>query len=188
MILTECVHGTLDNFFHLFNHLLNRIDFHPIFAFTLQRYLIICHFFGQQMTQRYRRIAILAIFFSFEYTVRMLKFAGLKETGKQYTEGSVTQIILVSFYYFDGSYGSRILVPYFGTLLLLSFIDIIVTSGSYIPMTKTMFKTLSGSNGSSHRTNNLKNAETEVTAIDDQRFSFVKVTFSKIPRHGSNGI
>lgn len=109
----------------------------------------------------------------------MLKFAGLKETGKQYTEGSVTQIILVSFYYFDGSYGSRILVPYFGTLLLLSFIDIIVTSGSYIPMTKTIFKTLSGSNGSSHRTNNLKNAETEVTAIDDQRFSFVKVTFSK---------
>lgn len=139
MILTECVHGTLDNFFHLFNHLLNRIDFHPIFAFTLQRYLIICHFFGQQMTQRYRRIAILAIFFSFEYTVRMLKFAGLKETGKQYTEGSVTQIILVSFSYFDGSYGSRILVPYFGTLLLLSFIDIIVTSGSYIPMTKTIF-------------------------------------------------
>lgn len=110
----------------------------------------------------------------------MLKFAGLKETGKQYTE--------VSFYYFDGSYGSRILVPYFGTLLLLSFIDIIVTSGSYIPMTKTMFKTLSGSNGSSHRTTDLKNAETEVTAIDDQRFNFVKVTFSKIPRHGSNGI
>lgn len=51
-----------------------------------------------------------------------------------------------------------------------------------------MFKTLSPFNGAGHRTNNLKNAETEVTAIDDQRFSFVKVTFSKIPRHGSTGM
>lgn len=142
----------------------------------------------QSIEKRYRRIAILAIFFSFEYIVRLLKFAGLKETGKRYTEGSVTQIILVSFYYFDGSYRSRLLVRYFGTLLLPSFIDIIVTSGSYIPVTKTMFKTLSPFNGAGHRTNNLKNAETEVTAIDDQRFSFVKVTFSKIPRHGSTGM
>lgn len=130
------------------------------------------------MTQRYRRIAVLAIFFfSLGYAAPLLKFAGLKETGKRYTEGNVTRKLSVSFCYFDdGSYGSRVMVPYFGTLLLLSFINIIVTSGLYIPVTKTIYKTLSPFNGAAYRANNLQDEETHVTSIDDKSLSVEQVT------------
>lgn len=68
---------------------------------------------------------------------------------------------------------------WFGTSERFCCLLSLISSGSYIPVTKTMFKTLSPFNGAGHRTNNLKNAETEVTAIDDQRFSFVKALFRK---------
>lgn len=151
---------------------------HLIFAIALQRYLLICRPFGQQMTQAYRRIAVLAIFlFSLGYAAPFLKFAGLRETSKLYTEGNGTREISVSFCYFDdGSYGSPVMVPYFGALLLLSFINIIVTSGLYIPVTRTIYRTLSPFNRAAYWTNHLKNGETTVTSLDDQN------TLSEIPR------
>lgn len=157
---------------------------HLIFAIALQRYLIICRPFGKQMTQTYRRIAVLAIFlFSLGYAAPLLKFAGLKETGKRYIEGNDTQKISVSFCYFDGgSYGSRVMVPYFGTLLLLSFINIIATSGLYIPVTKTIYKTLSPFNGAAYRVNNLQDEETRVTSTDDHSSSFEQAKITEIPR------
>lgn len=157
---------------------------HLIFAIALQRYLIICRPFGRQMTPTYRRIAVVVIFlFSLGYAAPLLKFAGLKETGKFYEEGNVTRNASVSFCYFDdGSYGSRAMVPYFGMLLLLSFINIIVTSGLYIPVTKTIYKTLSPFNGAGYKTQNLEDGETHMTSVDAQSSSTEKVTSLEIPK------
>lgn len=161
---------------------------HLILTIALQRYLMICRPFGQQLTRWYCRLAIGIIFlFSFGYAAPVLKFGGLYETTEKLETGNDTRNISVSICHFDdGSHGSGVMVPYFGALLLISFINIIVTSGLYIPVTKTIYRTLSPYNGPSYRASRIVDGDTRITSRDTQSSSVEKFTMSEIPRQGLN--
>lgn len=108
---------------------------HLIFTIALQKYLTICRQFGQQMTRKYCRIAVVTNFlFSFGYAAPVIKFQGLNKLWRFST-----------CHLYDGSDGYSVLVPYnLGSLLLLSFINIVATFCLYIPVAKTLYRTLSG--------------------------------------------
>lgn len=104
---------------------------HLIFAIALQKYLTICRPFGQQMTRKYCRIAVVTNFlFSFGYAAPVLKFQGLNKLWRFST-----------CHLYDGSDGYSVLVPYLGSLLLLSFINIVAIFCLYIPVAKTIYRT-----------------------------------------------
>uniref|UniRef100_K1RCX5 [Phe13]-bombesin receptor n=1 Tax=Magallana gigas TaxID=29159 RepID=K1RCX5_MAGGI len=161
---------------------------HLILTIALQRYLMICRPFGQQLTLWYCRLAVGIIFlFSSGYAAPVLKFGGLYQTTEKLNTGNETRNISVSICHFDdGSHGSGVMVPYFGTLLLISFINIIVTSGLYIPVTKTIYRTLSPFNGPSYRASRVVDGDTRVTSRDTQSSSVEKIIMSEIPRQGSS--
>lgn len=120
---------------------------HLIFTIALQRYLMICRPFGQQMTKRFCKIAVVIIsVVSFGYSSPVLKFGNLFDVMIKFNSGNATRNVSLSYCHFDdNSQQSNVMVPYFGTLLVLTFINIIGTSGLYIPVTKTIYKALSPS-------------------------------------------
>lgn len=142
------------------------ISAHLIFAIALQRYLMICRPFGQQMTRKYCRIAVVTIsLFSFGYAAPVLKFAGLNKGWR------------VSFCHLDdGSHGSNVMVPYFGSLLLLSFINIVATFCMYIPVVKTIYRTLSQNNIHGDRANVVQDQDIHVSSKYTQNIGVEKMT------------
>ncbi|XP_048748665.1 cholecystokinin receptor type A-like [Ostrea edulis] len=158
------------------------VSAHTILAIALQRYLIICRPFGQQMSRKSCRVSILLIFlFSVGYAAPVLKFGGFYNTTIKRNSANGTRNISVSICHFDdGTNGSAVMVPYFGTLLLLSFINIVVTSVLYIPVTRTIYRTLSPSRR--NRTSTVLDADTNITSKDTQSSSVEKFTMTEIPR------
>lgn len=125
---------------------------HLIFSIAMQRYLMICRPLGPQMTKRFCRIAIVIIsVVSFGYSAPVLKFGNLYERMTKFNSGNASRYISIFYCHFDDNQESSVMVPYFGTLLFLTFINIIATSGLYIPVTRTIYRRLLTSNGQSKR-------------------------------------
>lgn len=165
---------------------------HLIFVIALQRYLVICRPFGQQMTRKYCRIAfVIFVLFSFGYAAPVLKFGGfitIKRWLKRKT-GNVTRINYFttrSCHFDDGSHGPRVMVPYFGTLLVLSLMNIIATSSLYIPVTKTIYRTLSSNKNHGNRASRMLDGDTPVSSKDTHSTSVEKIKMSEIPQQSQN--
>lgn len=165
---------------------------HLIFAISLQRYLMICRPFGQQMTRKYCRLAfVIFVLFSFGYAAPVLKFGGFNETKiwQKRKSGNVTRTFsftIGSCHFDDGSHGPRVMVPYFGTLLVLSFMNIIATSGLYIPVTKTIYRTLSSNKNHGNRVSRMLDGDTPISSKDTHSSSVEKIKMSEIPQQSQN--
>lgn len=161
---------------------------HLIFAISLQRYLMICRPFGQQMTRKYCRLAfVIFVIFSFGYAAPVLKFGGFNEIKiwLKRKSGNVNRtfsITIGSCHFDDGSHGPRVMVPYFGTLLVLSFMNIIATSGLYIPVTKTIYRTLSSNKNHGNRVSRMLDGDTPISSKDTHSTSVEKIKMSEIPQ------
>lgn len=165
---------------------------HLIFAISLQRYLMICRPFGQQMTRKYCRLAfVIFVLFSFGYAAPVLKFGGFNEIKiwLKRKSGNVNRtfsITIGSCHFDDGSHGPRVMVPYFGTLLVLSFMNIIATSGLYIPVTKTIYRTLSSNKNHGNRVSRMLDGDTPISSKDTHSTSVEKIKMSEIPQQSQN--
>ncbi|XP_052694816.1 5-hydroxytryptamine receptor 2A-like [Crassostrea angulata] len=165
---------------------------HLIFAISLQRYLMICRPFGQQMTRKYCRLAfVIFVLFSFGYAAPVLKFGGFNEIKiwLKRKSGNVNRTFsftIGSCHFDDGSHGPRVMVPYFGTLLVLSFINIIATSGLYIPVTKTIYRTLSSNKNHGNRVSRMLDGDTPISSKDTHSTSVEKIKMSEIPQQSQN--
>ena len=101
---------------------------------ALQRYLLICRPFGQQMTIGRRRLAILITFvLSSGGAGPSLYIAGIRE----YPIHNISETLPSTCNF---GYGSRVRIPYFGSLLVGSIITIIATICLYIPVVKTIYR------------------------------------------------
>ncbi|XP_022312604.2 uncharacterized protein LOC111117723 [Crassostrea virginica] len=163
---------------------------HLILVIALQRYMMICRPLAQQMNRKYCRIAIAIIcIISAGYASPVLKFGGLYDTYvNQMVENSTRKVHVSICHFDDGTNGWRVMVPYFGTLLLLSFINIIVTSGLYIPVTKTIYRTLSPGRGMRasrvlEGDTNMTSRETQSTSVE--RFAMVEMSRQSIRANGT---
>ncbi|XP_061170979.1 annetocin receptor-like [Saccostrea echinata] len=144
---------------------------HLILAIALQRYLIICRPFGPQMTTKSCKIATMIIcLISIGYSAPIVKFSGILEPS------SVTVC-----HFDDGSNGNSVMIPYFGALLILSFINIIVTSALYIPVIKTIYKTLSPTKR--NRTSTIPDDVTDISSKETQDVSFENITMTAVPQN-----
>lgn len=165
---------------------------HLIFAISLQRYLMICRPFGQQMTRKYCRLAfVIFVLFSFGYAAPVLKFGGFNEIKiwLKRKSGNVNRTFsftIGSCHFDDGSHGPRVMVPYFGTLLVLSFMNIIATSGLYIPVTKTIYRTLSSNKNHGNRVSRMLDGDTPISSKDTHSTSVEKIKMSEIPQQSQN--
>lgn len=125
---------------------------------------------GPQMTKRFCRIAIVVIFgVSFGYSAPVLKFANLYERMTKFNSGNSSRYITLLYCHFDDKRESSVMVPYFGTLLFLTFINIIATSGLYIPVTRAIYRTLLTSNvqGKEHGNKPATSHKAEQTATQE---------------------
>ncbi|XP_062606310.1 cholecystokinin receptor type A-like [Saccostrea cucullata] len=144
---------------------------HLIFAIALQRYLIICRPFGPQMSTKSCKIATLIIFLiSVGYSAPILKLSGI------YRPSSLKMC-----HFDDGTNGSSVMIPYFGTFLILSFINIIVTSALYIPVIKTIYKTLS--TPKRNRVSIIPDDNTDISSKETQDLSAEKITKADSPQN-----
>ncbi|XP_061170978.1 oxytocin receptor-like [Saccostrea echinata] len=146
---------------------------HLIFAIALQRYLIICRPFGPQMTTKSCKIATMIIcLISVGYSAPIVKFSGIHEPS------SVTMC-----HFDDGTNGNSVMIPYFGTFLILSFINIIVTSALYIPVIKTIYKTLSPPKR--NRINTIPDDNTIISSKETQDLSSENtgITMADLPQN-----
>ncbi|XP_062585243.1 trissin receptor-like [Saccostrea cucullata] len=156
---------------------------HLILAIALQRYLIICRPFSQQMSRKSCRITILVIFlFSVGYASPVLKFGGFYRTTVEDDSLNVTRNISVLVCHSDdGTNGTGVMVPYFGFLLLLSFINIFVTTALYIPVTKTIYRTLSPTRR--NRTSTVVDVDTNITSKETQSSTVEKIAMVEFPQN-----
>lgn len=165
---------------------------HLIFAIALQRYLMICRPFGQQMTRKYCRIAfVIFVFFSLGYAAPVLKFGGFIEIKRWLKRKNDNKTRIISFttrscHFDDGSHGPRVMVPYFGILLVLSFINIIATSSLYIPVTKTIYRTLSSNKNHGNRVSRMLDGDTPISSKETHSTSVEKIKMSEIPQQSQN--
>lgn len=165
---------------------------HLIFAIALQRYLMICRPFGQQMTRKYCRLVfVIFVLFSFGYAAPVLKFGGLIEIKSwlKSKTGNVTRTIsftIGSCHFDDGSHGPRVMVPYFGTLLVLSFMNIIATSSLYIPVTKTIYRRLSSNKNRGNRVSRMLDGDTPISSKDTHSTSVEEIKMSEIHQQSQN--
>ncbi|XP_062601515.1 orexin receptor type 2-like [Saccostrea cucullata] len=111
---------------------------HLTFAIALQRYLMICRPFGQQLSTQRRRVFVLVLFLiSTAYASPLLKLNKIQV----YTSAlnNVTSNFSTCATSND-TYRSSDLVQYLGVLLFFSIINIFVTSILYIPVIKAIYK------------------------------------------------
>ncbi|XP_062606309.1 neuropeptide Y receptor type 2-like [Saccostrea cucullata] len=140
------------------------ISAHLILMIALQRYLIICRPFVPQMSTKSCKIAILIIFLiSVGYSAPIVKFSRIQEPF------SVTRCT-----FDDGTNDNSVLIPYFGTFLLLSFINIIVTFALYIPVIKIIYNTLS--TPKRNRVSRIPEDNTDISSKETQDLSSDKIT------------
>jgi hypothetical protein len=113
---------------------------HLILVIALQRYLLICRPLGQQLSRKHCRICIAFVFiFSLGYSAPMLKITDNKTRTISIANGTRNTSVSSCIAYRPAS------VPYLGTLFLVFLINIFVTIGLYIPVTKTIRQKLSPS-------------------------------------------
>lgn len=105
-----------------------------IFVIALQRYLLICRPFGQQMTTGRRRVAIfVSVLLACAGATPAFHFAELRKFEVMNVTGILPSVC--SF-----GYGSKVMLPYIGTLLFGSIITIICTVCVYIPVIRKIHK------------------------------------------------
>ncbi|XP_062583171.1 type-1 angiotensin II receptor B-like [Saccostrea cucullata] len=119
--------------FHFSIVLTGGFSAHLTFAISLQRYLMICRPFGQQLSNQMRRVVILIIFLiSIGYATPVIKF------DKIYTSSSTGNFSTCATNM--DTYRPNGIVQYLGILLFFSVINIFVTSVLYIPVIKTIYR------------------------------------------------
>jgi hypothetical protein len=147
-----------------------------ILVIALQRYLLICRPLGQQLTRKYGRICIfIVVLFSFGYAAPMLKCGNIYDGMSKFSIGNDTHNVSISICQVDRSEA----LPYLGTLLFLSFINIVVTSALYIPVTKAIYKTLSSSR--LNKVPNVLDADANVDPKGNECVTIVKITGADMP-------
>jgi hypothetical protein len=157
------------------------LSVHLILVIALQRYLLICRPLGRQLTKKSCRICTLSLFlFSLGFAAPMLKFGGMNKQTMMQDSGNITLNISVSQCHIDNDSNTpEVMIPYLGSLLLLSFINILTTSGLYIPVTKAIYNRLPPSRQS--RTSHVYDADTNLTSQDTESLSVEKVQMAEIP-------
>jgi hypothetical protein len=129
---------------------------HLILVIALQRYLLICRPLGEQFNRKYCKMCILFVFiFSLGYSAPMLKV--VENHLDTFIIGNGTQNISIS----TCKIRSSASAPYFGTVFLVFLINIAVTIGLYIPITKTIYQKLSSSRRNRKPENVDQNIESE---------------------------
>jgi hypothetical protein len=142
---------------------------HLILVIALQRYLLICRPFGLQFTRKYCRVCILFFFvFSLGYSAPTLTFGDSRMI--TIGTGNDTQNISTSI---CGANRTEA-VPFLGTLLFLSFLNIIVTCALYIPVTKTIYRKLSSSR--QNRITNIPDANPNIETEGSESITMDTIT------------
>lgn len=121
----------------------------------------------------------------------MLKFGGFIEIKRWLKRKTDNKTRIISFttrscHFDDGSHGPRVMVPYFGTLLVLSFMNSIASSGLYIPVTKTIYRTLSSNKNHGNRVSRMLDGDTPISSKDTHSTSIEKIKMSEIPQQSQN--
>lgn len=137
------------------------------------------------------RFCDLCLFFSLGYAAPVLKFGGFIEIKRWLKRKTDNKTRIISFttrscHFDDGSHGPRVMVPYFGTLLVLSFMNIIASSGLYIPVTKTIYRTLSSNKNHGNRVSRMLDGDTPISSKDTHSTSIEKIKMSEIPQQSQN--
>jgi hypothetical protein len=111
---------------------------HVLGAIALQRYRLICHPYGKQLTLFRRRLAVIVITFAcIIYGTPLLIISGVKTSQTTFQNKTFVTNMCV----FDVD-PSALTVVYFGSFLLLTTANIITTSVLYILIMKMIYKTL----------------------------------------------
>ncbi|XP_062578672.1 thyrotropin-releasing hormone receptor-like [Saccostrea cucullata] len=154
--------------------LTNGLSTHLILAIALQRYRLICRPFGKQLTPKVCRIVIFVIFWiSIGYAAPIFKFKTIS-----YHIKSLNVTGDVSFCHIDdGTNNSSAIIAYLGSLLLISFINIFITSGLYIPVIKTVYKRLP--HAERYRPNNIQDSSSHDVSTEIEMVSVGKVTIEQ---------
>ncbi|CAG2241469.1 CCKAR [Mytilus edulis] len=101
---------------------------------SVQRYLLVCKPHGPRMTLRWKRIAIgVACLFTLSYSAPVLAISGIKTSYETFQNHTI-QITVCKFSTAETSVENTV---YFGFLLLLPIISILVTISLLIPVLKT---------------------------------------------------
>lgn len=92
-----------------------------------------------------RLVFVIFVFFLLGYVVFVLKFGGFIEIKRWLKRKIDNKICIIFFiirscYFDDGLYGLRVMVFYFGILLVFLFINIIVIFGLYIFVIKIIYR------------------------------------------------
>ena len=120
---------------------------------SVQRYLLVCKPLGSNMTLRWKRIAIgVACLFTFTCSAPVLAISGIKTSNETYQNHTI-QITVCKFSTAETSVQNTV---YFGFLLLLTIVSILVTISLFIPVLKKIKLTFlgkfrSGRKASKHR-------------------------------------
>lgn len=111
---------------------------HVLGAIAFQRYLLLCHPYGKQLTLFRRRLLVIGItFVCVIYGAPLLVISGIKTSQKTFQNQSFSTNICV----FDVNPNALTLV-YFGSFLLLTLANIVTTSTLYALIMRTIYKTL----------------------------------------------
>lgn len=111
---------------------------HILGVIALQRYLLICRPYGKQLTLVRRRFAMIGItFVCIIYGAPLLVISGIKTSDKTFQNRTFSTNICV----FDVN-PTLLTLVYFGSFLLLTSANIVVTSILYILNMRTVYKTL----------------------------------------------
>lgn len=111
---------------------------HVLGAVAFQRYLLLCHPYGKQLTLFRRRLLVIGItFVCVIYGAPLLVISGIKTSQKTFQNQSFSTNICV----FDVNPNALTLV-YFGSFLLLTLANVVTTSTLYALIMRTIYKTL----------------------------------------------
>lgn len=102
---------------------------------SVQRYMLVCKPHGPKMTLRWKRISIgVACLFTLTYSAPVLAISGIK-TSYETFQNHTLQIKVCKF---STAETSAKITAYFGFLLLLTIISILITISLFIPVLKTI--------------------------------------------------
>ncbi|XP_052064256.1 5-hydroxytryptamine receptor 1D-like [Mytilus californianus] len=115
---------------------------------SLQRYLLVCKPHGPKMTLRWKRISIgVACLFTLSYSAPMLAISGIKTSNETFQNHTI-QITVCKF---STAETSAKITVYFGFLLLLTIISILVTISLFIPVLRRIKLSLLGKFRNKHQ-------------------------------------
>ncbi|XP_062575877.1 cholecystokinin receptor type A-like [Saccostrea cucullata] len=117
-----------------FQFLVTGISAHVLLLISIQRYLLVCRPFGPRMTHFWKRVSFaLVCIFSLAYSVPVLKTSGVKIMDDIYMNQTIsTRVCKFSVANSTG------VVAYFGLLVLISVLNIVMTAGFYSPVLRQL--------------------------------------------------